>query len=410
MKRLIFIILISFFSSYGNDSGLIYGKVTTVDGETFEGNIRWGKEEVMWMDHFNATKTDNEFEDFEPRNKKERKRKKGWKFTVGGFKVSKFYSGSSSSYFFNQSHSFAVMFGDIKRLDIEGNDEVKVTMRSGKVYNFEGGSNDIGTSVKVYDREIGEVKIKWDRIENVLFEKSSSSMKKKFGKPLYGEVETDAGKFEGYIIWDKDERLSTDKLDGKNRNGDLSIEFESIKSIERDGRGVNLVLKSGREFYLKGTNDVNSGNRGIVVNIPDMGRITCDWREFKKVTFKEDPNRLPVYNDFDDAKRIKGLVKLKDGNSYKGILAYDLDETWTYEMIDGEKDYIEYSIPIRFIKSIKPKNFNYSMVILKNGKKIKLGDGRDVSDDNGGILIIEDMKNKDAVLVDWNDIEEILFK
>src|SRR5687768_14008616 len=42
------------------DEGFIYGKVYTEDGRTYEGPIRWGKEEVYWVDMFNAAKERNE--------------------------------------------------------------------------------------------------------------------------------------------------------------------------------------------------------------------------------------------------------------------------------------------------------------------------------------------------------------
>jgi hypothetical protein len=410
MKTLIFAMMLALLSSlYGNDSGLIYGKVTTIDGDKFEGNIRWGKEEAMWMDFFNSEKEENEFEDFEPENRRHKNKKRKYDFNIGGFKINNFSITTSGSGF-GTNHIFATMFGDIKEIKMRGDEEALVVMKSGKRYNFDGASNDLGSLIKVYDRELGEVKLRWDRVDNVVFEDTPSSLSRKFGSPLYGKVETDGGDFEGYIIWDKDERLSSDKLDGDTRNGELSIEFGSIKSIERDGRGSLVVTKSGREFYLKNSNDVNGDNRGIVVNIPDFGRVTSEWREFRKVTFMDDPDKLPEYDDFDEDIRAKGIVRLKDGDTHEGIIAYDLDETWGFEMIDGTRDDIKYNIPIRYIDSVKPKNFNYSIITLKSGKKIEIGDERDVSDDNGGVLIIKDEDDKDAYYAEWDEIEEIFFK
>jgi hypothetical protein len=40
--------------------GYIYGKVTTFDNQ-YEGLIRWDDEEIFWFDHFNASKTKNEY-------------------------------------------------------------------------------------------------------------------------------------------------------------------------------------------------------------------------------------------------------------------------------------------------------------------------------------------------------------
>ena len=41
-------------------AGFIYGTVTTEDGRTFTGPIRWEDEEVFWTDHFNGSKDGND--------------------------------------------------------------------------------------------------------------------------------------------------------------------------------------------------------------------------------------------------------------------------------------------------------------------------------------------------------------
>src|SRR5688500_1634414 len=41
------------------DEAFLYGKVST-DDQVYEGPIRWGKEEVYWVDMFNEAKSENE--------------------------------------------------------------------------------------------------------------------------------------------------------------------------------------------------------------------------------------------------------------------------------------------------------------------------------------------------------------
>ena len=86
-------------------------------------------------------------------------------------------------------------------------------------------------------------------------------------------------------------------------------------------------------------------------------------------------------------QRLTGTVVTVDGEEYEGLLAYDLDEAWEFEILDTNDDDVEFQIPFRNIKSIVPKNYNYSMVFLKNGESLLLGGKRDVSDDNDGILV-----------------------
>ena len=83
----------------------------------------------------------------------------------------------------------------------------------------------------------------------------------KFGEPLYGKVETRGGTFEGFIQWDHDECLSTDELDGESEDGDVEIPFGRIRSIEKYRRGSLVVLETGRELYLTGSNDVDNDNQ-----------------------------------------------------------------------------------------------------------------------------------------------------
>src|SRR5262245_22705067 len=43
-----------------SDVGYLYGRVETVDGGVYEGQLRWGTEESFWDDLFNANKFENE--------------------------------------------------------------------------------------------------------------------------------------------------------------------------------------------------------------------------------------------------------------------------------------------------------------------------------------------------------------
>ena len=48
--------------------GFIYGRITDVDGPTYEGRLRWGRnQEAFWGDFFNSSKEDNPWVDEAPR-------------------------------------------------------------------------------------------------------------------------------------------------------------------------------------------------------------------------------------------------------------------------------------------------------------------------------------------------------
>jgi len=208
------------------DQGLIYGEVETIDGKTYKGQIRWGREETFWDDIFNSTKGKNpnlkflERDDYDHVRNYRRESDSKWDFWS-------MWEDSYSGY----THSFALRFGDIDQIKITGRDDVELTFKNGMEMKFEGGSNDIGARINILDEEIGQIKIRWDRLEQVNFMDTPKRLPNKFGEPLYGTVETRIGDFTGLIQWDHEECLSIDKLDGDTDDGDVSIPMGNIASI-----------------------------------------------------------------------------------------------------------------------------------------------------------------------------------
>lgn len=387
------------------DEGFIYGKITMKNNNTYQGVIRWGKEEAFWDDMFNATKEEYSLED--QLSDKEldyledeiwgsrRRRNRRW------------FSGRDDNWL--TTHQFKCRFGDLRQIEILRNDHVVLTLKDGRELEVSGGSNDVGTAITVLDHELGNVKLKWRRIDTIEFMSTPKTVEQKFGRPLYAVVETRRGNFEGFIQWDHEECVSNDVLDGRHEDGKMTIEFGKIKSIEKHRSGSRVTLFSGREFYLRDSNDVDDDNRGIVIKQPGYGKILVDWRAFEKATFRDDvQDSGPAYGDFGSPKALTGLVKTEEGDSFSGRMIYDLDESLDFEILDGESDGIKYRIPFRNIKSIIPDGRYGATIDLKNGDKIELEDSRDVDRDNGGILVWD--KDKQLRYLAWNDIQEVDFK
>lgn len=401
-KSIFLTLLVALFSvsMQAQEQALIYGTITTIDGEKYTGQLRWGKEEAIWTDLFNGTKEDNENyrylsrDDRDALRDKQRDRNRGWNW------------GYSSSGRYETTHEFQARFGDISKIEIKRRSEVKMTLRNGETVYVQSGSNDFDTEVHVMDAELGKTSFKWNRIEMVEFSETPKNLSDKMGDAMYGTVESYGKTFTGFIQWDHDERLSTDILDGDTRDGDMKIEFGKIKSIEKDRGGSNVVLQSGREMYLRGSNDVNSENRGIIVTT-EWGRVDIPWREFEKVTFSDAPKNAPGYDAYADLKELSGSVTTVDGQTLTGKIIYDLDEAYTFEMLQGDDDDIKYIIPMQHVASVSPKNYDYSEVVLKDGTKLTIGDARDVSEENDGVLVFSG--SGDPKYVMWEDIEIIKF-
>ena len=122
-----------------------------------------------------------------------------------------------------------------------------------------------------------------------------------------------------------------------------------------------------------------------------------------------DPSNFgPGYNTYERPEGLFGTVYTVGEERFTGKIIFDIDEAWELEILEGKDDGVEYQIPFRNIKSIVPKNYNFSMIELKNGDKILLGDQRDVSDDNDGLLVYASPDSKPEY-ISWSKIAEIVF-
>lgn len=394
-------VLITVMETQAQDTrGFIYGKVYTRDN-TYQGQLRWGKEEAYWNDHFNVSKVAGQ--QYEHLRKDSNDENSWLDFDWNFLSIWENKVGNT--------HQFTVQFGDLKTIKSYSRKSAVLELKNGSKIRVSGsGYNDLEPRLRILDDEIGEISLKWEVVDKVEFLPTPNNLRPNFGKPLYGTVQVyRKGSFTGFIQWDHDERLGNDKLDGDNRDGNASIRFESIRSIESGRGGSTVELHGGRSFFLTGSNDVNSGNRGIIVTVEGVGKIDIPWKVFDNVVFEKDyKSSGPGYSSYRPPKGLSGTVITYENNRYQGRIVYDLDEAMDIEFLEGKDDELEYRIPFRNVKRIRPKNYNYSQVELKNGQELILGDGRDVSDRNDGVLVFQRGK-KDPEYISWKNVSEIVF-
>ena len=401
-------------SNAQSKSPFIYGDVKTISGDTYTGIIKWGSSgsqlaEMYWVEMFNAGKSSNDFLKFLTKKEIEElsnnEEGSSWLgLDLGALNIwEDRYSRSN--------HQFDTRFGDIKSIEPNGRRSAKITLKNGVILEVKDSQNyeDIGGSVTVVDFELGDVRLSWDRVDRVDFKEAPANLLPSEGQPIIARVNAGRkGTFTGLIQWDADERFSSEIINGEDRSGKREVPLRAIKSITKNRNGVDIVLKSGRELYLTGSNDVNSGNRGTIVHAPEIGYVKIPWRDFYSMEIIEDEKYIMSYADFPSSKGLTGTVVTVEGDEYQGLLAYDLDEAWEFEILDANDDNLEFQIPFRNIKSIVPKNYNYSMVILKNGESLLLGGSRDVSDNNDGVLVFT-TGDRDPVFIKWSQIDEVIF-
>ncbi len=200
------------------------------------------------------------------------------------------------------------------------------------------------------------------------------------GERLYGTLTTRRGdEFKGFVCWDIDEVLTSDILNGDHKDRSKKIKFKRIAAIERySSNGAVVFLKDGEELLLRGTNDVDDGNRGIIIGVPDFGQVLVEWDEFDRVEFKKIPNGIINYNDFDGGRPLEGTVYTEDGDEYTGKIRWDNDEEYTWEMLNGNFHNVEFDIEFSKIKEIKKKSYRSSIVTIRSGESFRLRGSNDV--------------------------------
>jgi hypothetical protein len=380
------------------DEGYLYGRVVTTDGDEYEGQLRWGKEEAFWDDIFNANKVRNENLEHVDEGVLERMRhRRPWR-DVGAF------FGDQNEGF---THMFAARFGDLAGLRVRGKDDLVVAFRNGETMKLDGGSNDVGAEITVVDRERGKRVLAWNRIRSVEFGEAPAKLRRKLGEPLYGTVVSGKYEFTGHIQWDHDECLSVDELDGHTDEGKRSIAFGEIASIKKHRGGALVTTTAGREEYLRGTNDVNRENRGVVVKIAGIGSVKIGWADFDEVTFRRAPDSGRGYSEYGPGRELTGAVTTAD-DRFSGRIVFDLDEAWDFELLHGKNGSTEYLIPFRNIASITPRTLKRSDVKLRNGITIELEESQDVSRSNEGLLVFGDGRKPRYVA--WKDVDQVVFR
>jgi hypothetical protein len=393
-------------SSAAAEPGRIYGKIHTTFGDVLEGPIRWDKNEVGWNDIIDGSKH------LDRRNKESKRRKYRGGKRINLFGVTVYQESDS---WWGSTAQSGIAVGHIKRLVPESDDAAMLELKNGEEVLLENSSTDLGSGMRELVIEAigeGELELDWRDIDFIEFF-DGGDVESNFGTRLYGTVTTRrSGDFTGFISWDVDEAFTEDKLDGEERRRKRSIEFGDIASIERvSSRSSMVTLKSGRELRLDGTNDVDSGNRGIVISDNNLGRIVVNWDEFEDVKFIDPPREAyPRYDEYDGGKRLFGTVTTDDGETFTGYIRWDDDEEYGWELLDGELHDVEIDIEFRNLKSIEKLSRRSSRATLWDGREFRLRNSNDVNDENKGIIIMETEDGEDEIYIDWDEFDKIEFR
>jgi hypothetical protein len=384
--------------------GFLYGRITTVDGATYEGRLRWGGgQEAFWSDSFNGSKHANPWLALVP---PERLPQESDPIEIFGIKIAERKKQSKVV------RLFMARFGEIARIEARGK-EVRVTLKNGTVFDLDRmEASDFDDGVRVWAGRRGVVDLDSLRIRTIELLPT-----RPFGAApsrLHGTVHTRQGDFNGFVQWDREKCVGTDTLDGRTGGEKLSLRFDTLRSISRHARDSILVtLLDGREIALSDTRETGPDNRGIYVDDPRYGRALISWDAFERLDFSPGTpgGSGPAYGDFPPGRPLKGSVTTRTGRRLAGRLVYDLDESETTETLDAPSQGIDYTIPFNRIASIvlpgsEESGSPRARMILRDGEKLQLERTGDLGEGNAGLLIFGDSRQRPQY-VPWTDVEKI---
>lgn len=397
-------------AAQADNSGRIFGKIRTVDGDTFEGIIRWDKNEGSWVDILNGTR-DRDDRDRESRSRSTKRKYRDQRSSIKVFGITINDESDNNVFLDFSSAESGIRFGHLKSLEPIDDNRVLLTLKNGEELEFTSGSTDFGSGVReivIEDADEGEVEFDWNDIELVEFSESRFDKASIFGERLYGTLTTRRGDdFTGFVCWDVDELFEQDVLDGDDRRRSREVELGEVATITRySSSGAELLLKDGNDLVLRGTNDVNEENRGICISDPVFGQVKVGWDDFEKLEFKTAP-RSVTYSDFNGGEKLTGTVYTEGGEEYTGQICWDDDEEYTWEMLDGDSRGSEFDIEFGFVKQIEKNSRRTCDVTILDGRVFRLSGSNDVDEDNKGIIITQ--ADGDDTYVDWEDFSRVVF-
>ncbi len=382
--------------------GFLYGRVTTVKKVTYEGRLRFGAggQEAFWSNDFNGAKRENPWVADVPPG---RLPTATIATRILGIKISEKRGP------IDVRRPFLVRFGELVRIDAHGRDVV-ATLKSGTVLDLDRfGASDFDDGVRVWDAKHGVVDL--DSVQVRTIELLATPPLAGLPQRLHGTVHTRQGDFTGFIGWNRENYLGTDELDGRADAGDVSLRFDTIRSIARRSEESSLMtLRDGREVVVSDTQEAGDGFRGLFVDDRRFGRVMISWDAFERVDFTPGGSG-PAYGDFPPGRPLMASVATRDGRHLAGRLVYDLDESETTDTLDAESQGIDYTIPFALIASVVPLapgagGLHRATITLHSGEELQLEGSADVGRSHAGLLIFTPGRERPEY-VRWEELQQI---
>ena len=125
-----------------------------------------------------------------------------------------------------------------------------MTLKSGTMFHLDlFAADDFADGVRVWDGRRGVVDLDERQIRTI--DLLPTGRLGTASDRLHGTVRTRGGDFTGFIQWDREKGVGSDELDGHTADGELSLRFDTVRSIARNSSNSSLVtLLDGKEIVL----------------------------------------------------------------------------------------------------------------------------------------------------------------
>lgn len=389
------------------DADRLYGRVLTVEGQAFEGFVRWDRNEATGLDFLDGRKVVplaylQEAASLDPELAARQRAERS--IVAFGMRITWDEDDEADPF----ATASAIRMNRIRTLERVDRRTVRLTLKDGGEAELLSGSTDIGPAMRGLEIErldARPVTLDWHEIERVDFFDAPPTGASSEARRLYGTVTTwNDHEFVGAVTWDLDESVGTDVLDGRSGGDDYEIAFDDIAEIAWESdRSALVTMRSGAQVELRGTNDVNRENRGIEVS-GAFGRAIVAWEDFQRVRFLDTPEEVP---DFAPGAVLRGTVRAVDGRVITGAVRWDNDEEYGWEVLDGWFGESDLDLEFGAIASIEKRSEHGVEVTMWDGTRFTLEDRNDVDDRNNGIFVQPEGRNRR--LVRWADFERVDF-
>ncbi len=363
----------------------IFGEITTVENITYRGYITWNDNKNYWIDFLEASKTENPYATYF-------RKETGILFKSNG-----------QAFYLPPVHSFSCRFGNIKSIRITGENQIRLRLKNEEEITLEKGhAADINTHIKI-TTATENLRLPWEQISEIRFMQADSLFPAPKDLQIAGSVKSTQGIYKGLVYWNYQKELRAEK----RNNLQLFLNRAGKITKNQENKRTELRVYEGSEeqvFYVNP--ELLTPMHNVMVNMPNIGYAVVSWGQFNELEVLPCSElNLLSYCDFPEPQVLQGEVWTHSGQVFRGKLIYDLDESYDFELLDGKNNFIEYHLPFRYIRSIEPKNYQFSFITLRNGSQISLGGSCDVNQENNGILILNNGQN--PVYIPWSEIKKI---